>query len=241
MAALRAHPDGVFVESQTADDLSVERGDRVQVLLARGTKHQILKKMTVLGLFERFPGFPRGTDLIASLAFYEKATNTHRVDFFLARADDRSPDGVTRAVAALRDGPGRRDPIDVESTGTALDEDRSSLTALNVTGLVDLDMLFTLLMSAAAIAIFVFGLMLQRRREYVTLRALGAQGEQVRAMVVGEAGVVVLGGLVAGLVVGTGMAFLLVRILRPLFVLDPGTTFPAILRRLAPTELLRET
>ena len=108
---------------------------------------------------------------------------------------------------------------------TTLDKDRSSLTALNVTGLVDLDTLFTLLMSAAAIAIFVFGLMLQRRREYVTLRALGAQTTQVRTMVVGEAGVVVVAGLVAGIVVGTGMAFLLVRILRPIFVLEPGTTF----------------
>ena len=105
---------------------------------------------------------------------------------------------------------------------TALDKDRSSLTALNVSGLVDLNVLFTLLMSAAAIAIFVFGLMLQRRREYVTLRAIGTQARQVRALVVGEAGAVVVCGLAAAIVVGTVMAFLLVHILRPLFVLDPG-------------------
>jgi ABC-type antimicrobial peptide transport system permease subunit len=97
----------------------------------------------------------------------------------------------------------------------------------------------------------------------VTLRALGTQGGQVRALVVGEAGAVVACGLVAAIVVGTVMAFLLVHILRPLFVLDPGTTLPvgeiatlitlvlaaalvsalgatAILRRLEPAELLRE-
>jgi len=263
MAALRADPRGVFVESETADDLGIERGDRVQVLLARGTKHQTLKTMHVLGLFDRFPGFPQGTSLVADLAYYQRATQTRRVDFFLARAADDSQAGVARAVAALEAGPGRRDPINIETTETALDKDRSSLTALNVSGLVDLDLLFTLLMSAAAIAIFVFGLMLQRRREYVTLRALGAQGEQIRAMVVGEAGVVAVCGLVAAVVVGPGMAYLLVHILRPLFLLDPGTTFPAgeitalvalvlaaalvsalaataILRRLEPAELLRE-
>jgi ABC-type lipoprotein release transport system permease subunit len=263
MAALRADPRGVFVESQTADDLGVARGDKVRVLLARGTKHQTLETMRVLGLFDRFPGFPQGTSLVANLDFYERATNTHRADFFLARATDDSEAGLARAVAALRAGPGRHDPINIESTKTALDKDRSSLTALNVSGLVDLNVLFTLLMSTAAIAIFVFGLMLQRRREYVTLRALGAQGGQVRALVVGEAGAVVACGLVAAIVVGTLMAFLLVHILRPLFVLDPGTALPvgeiatlitlvlaaalvsalgatAILRRLEPAELLRE-
>ena len=70
-------------------------------------------------------------------------------------------------------------------------------------------------------------------------------------------------GLAAGLLVGSGIAFLLVHILRALFVLDPAVTFPAghiamlsilvlmatlvsglaateILRRLKPTEILRE-
>ena len=236
----------------------------MQVLLAPGTKHQVLKKIRVVGLFDRFPGFPQGTDLVANLGFYEQATRTHRVDFFLASVGDAGHAGLARATAALQAGPGRRDPINVESTETALDKDRSSLTALNVSGLVDLNTLFTLLMSAAAIAIFVFGLMLQRRREYVTLRALGAQGGQVRALVMGEAGVVVAAGLLAGIAVGIGMAFLLVRVLRPLFVLDPGANVPvgdlallvalvivaavvstlaatAILRRLEPTTLLRET
>ncbi len=60
MAALRADPRGVFVEAQTADDLGVARGDKVKVLLARGTKQQTLESMRVLGLFHRFPGLPAG-------------------------------------------------------------------------------------------------------------------------------------------------------------------------------------
>jgi putative ABC transport system permease protein len=128
---------------------------------------------------------------------------------------------------------------------------------------VDLDSLYTLLMIAAAIAIFVFGLMLQRRREYVTLRAQGMQVGQVRALVVGEAALVAACGLLAGILVGSGLGYLLVHILRPLFILHPSVTFPlgdvatlaamaaaaalasafvasAILYRLRPTELLRE-
>jgi putative ABC transport system permease protein len=263
MSALGADPRGLLVEESAADDLSIETGDRVRVLLARGTKRQTVRPFRVLGLFTKLPGFPEGVDLIANVRYYESSTAIHRADFFLARASGGGHDGVARAEAAIRSGPARHDQLAIDSRENALDKDQSSLTALNVHGLVDLDSLFTLLMCAAAIGIFVFGLMLQRRREYVTMRAQGMHTRELRALVVAEAGLVGLSGLVAGLVVGTGMAYLLVHVLRPLFILKPGVSFPAgevatlallamaatllsalagtaILRRLRPTELLRE-
>jgi len=263
MAALRADPRGLLIDSQTADDLSIETGDRVTVVLARGTKRETMKAFQVLGLFERFPGFPQGTNIIANLSYYEKATGSKRADFFLARTSDDSHAGLTSAAAALQSGPGKRDPLRIDSTETALDKDQSSLTSLNVNGLLDLDSFYTLLMSAAAMAIFVFGLMLQRRREFITLLAQGMTSGELRALVLAEAGVVVAAGILAGVFVGTAMGDLMVHVLRPLFILDPGMTFPvgkvavvaslaivaavasglgavAMLRRLNPTEVLRE-
>ncbi|MEA2184160.1 MAG: putative transport system permease protein, partial [Solirubrobacteraceae bacterium] len=263
MHALQAHPRGLLVNAETADDLSVEVGDRVKVLLARGTKQQTLKPFQVVGLFNAFPGFPEGTNLVANLEYYVAATGVSKVDYFLARARDPSDAGLARTAAELRSGPGKTDPINIDSRITALDKDQSSLAALNIQGLVDLDSLFTLLMSAAVIAIFVFGLMLERRREYVTMRAQGMLAGELRALVLGEAGVVALCGVLAGLLVGSGMAALLVHVLRGLFILPPGLVLPALdvavlaglaaaatlvsalvatamLRRLRPTELLRE-
>ena len=89
------------------------------------------------------------------------------------------------------------------------------------------------------------------------------QSREIRALVLGEAALVAVCGLAAGVLVGTGMAYLLVHVLRPLFILDPGVRFPAgdvgtlallalvttvaaafaataALRRLGPTELLRD-
>ncbi len=166
-------------------------------------------------------------------------------------------------IAAVQSGPGASDPIHIDSTETALDKDQSSLTALNVTGLVALNSFYVLLMSVAAIAIFVFGLMLQRRREYVTLRAQGLQMRELQALVLTEAAVVAVCGLTVGILVGSGVAILLIQILRALFILTPTVTFPIghvavltalvlaatlvsglaaveILRRLEPTEILRE-
>jgi putative ABC transport system permease protein len=263
MRALQAHRRGLLVSAETADDLSVEVGDRVKVLLARGTKQQTLEPFQVVGLFDAFPGFPEGTNLVANLDYYVAATGLAKVDYFLARARDRSDAGLRRAAAALRSGPGRTDPIDIGSRTTALASDQSSLAALNIQGLVDLDSLFTLLMSATVIAIFVFGLMLERRREYVTMRAQGVLGDELRALVLGEAGAVALCGILAGLLVGTGTAALLVHVLRGLFILPPRLVLPALdvavlaglagaatlasalvatamLRRLRLTELLRE-
>jgi putative ABC transport system permease protein len=264
MAALGADPKGVLVDTQTADDLSIRRGDTVKILLARGTSKQTLERFHVTGLFERFPGFPQGTNLVANLGYYDRATGTSRIDFFLARTTDGSHAGLGRATAALLSGPGKRNPIQIDSTETTLDKDQSSLTALNVNGLLDLDSLYTLLIGAACIGMFVFGLMLQRRREYVTLLAQGMQGRTVRALVMAEAGLVAGCGLAAGVVVGAAMGFLIVHVLRSLFILDPGVAFPvgrvamlgllamaaalasalaasAYLRRLSPAEVLRET
>jgi putative ABC transport system permease protein len=263
MGALRADPRALLVNAQAADELSIEPGMRVKVLLARGTKRQRLESFRVAGLFHRFPGFPRGTSLVANLGFVAAATKSKGVDFFLGTAAGGGNGALPRAVSALRSGPGRDTPLDIDTTATALDKDQSSLTALNVNGLVDIDTIYTLLMSGAVIAIFVFGLMLERRREYVILRAQGMRSGELRALVLGEAAVVAAAGVAAGILVGIGVAALLVRVLRPLFVLDPTLTVPggeialrtglagaatlasalaaaALLRRLKPAELLRE-
>jgi putative ABC transport system permease protein len=263
LAALQADPRGLLVDAATADDLSVESGDRVRVILALGTPRETAATFRVVGLFTRLAGFPRHPNLVVGLGAYTALTTAKRVDFFLARTHDHGHAGLARAVASIRAGPGKRDPLAIETTETALDKDQSSLTALNVRSLVGLGSLSTLLMSAAVIAIFVFGLILQRRREYVVLRAQGMDSGELRSLVLGEVALVAAGGLAAGLLAGAGTAFLLVEILRALFLLPPHVVFPpsalaalvaataaaalvaalaatASLRRVRPTEILRE-
>jgi putative ABC transport system permease protein len=263
LAALEADPRGLLVDAETADDLSVDRGDTVTIILALGTRRETQESFRVVGLFDRFPGFPDGANLVVNRSRYEEATGLQRIDFFLAEVSDPNEKGLARAVAALRSGAGEDVPFHIDSTETTLDKDQSSLTAVNVNGLVGLDTLYMLLMSAAAIAMFIFGLMLQRRREYVTLRAEGLRMSELHALVLAEAALVAVCGLAAGLLVGSGIAFLLVHILRALFILDPTLNFPVgriamlsalvltatlvsglaatqVLRRLKPTEILRE-
>jgi len=263
MAALRRDPRAILVDAESAGDLKLEVGDTAEVLLARGTKNQQNRVMRVAGLFDRFPGFPEHLHIVANLGYYQAQTGLRDVDFFLARTTDQSDRGLADAVSALRTGPAGRDRLNIDSTKTTFNKDQSSLAAPNIHGLVDLDSFYTLVMSAAVIAIFVFGLMLQRRREYVMLRAQGLASRKLQALILGEAGFVALGGLIAGIIVGGIMGVLLVHILKPLFILEPVPTLPlrdaailaglvvaatlastlaalVILARLRPSEVLRE-
>jgi len=263
LSRLTARRDGILIDPESASVLKVGVGDRIDVVLARGTKYQVLRKMTIVGLFDRLPGFPEGLQAIVNLSYYVQATGSRRIDFFLARTQDSSDAGLAKAVAALRSGPGTANRLSIDTTHTTLNREQSSLTALNVRGLVDLDLFFSFLTSASVIAIFVFGLLLQRRREYVTLRAQGLPARTLQALVLGETAFAAFVGLAVGTVVGTGMGLLLVGVLKPLFILAPAVTVPvtrgtllfalvagatlaasagalAILGRLSPAEVLRE-
>jgi putative ABC transport system permease protein len=263
MDALARDPGGVFLSSELADYLAVEPDDEVQVLFARGTKEQQLSQMRVLGLFERLPGFPEGADVLANLHQQVRLIPSTNASFFLARTTDPDAATLARAVSALGDGPGSVDALQIDTRATALDKDQSSLAALNIHGLLTLDSAYALAMAATAITVFVFGLLLQRRREYVTLRAQGLRAGELRSLLLTEAGAVVVLGCLAGLLVGSAMAFFLVSVLRPLFVLHPPILLPGagiatlaalvlgvsllasaaattLVNRLPPTELLRD-
>ncbi|HWI01795.1 MAG TPA: FtsX-like permease family protein, partial [Propionibacteriaceae bacterium] len=227
MSALRRRPKGVFVGTELADMLEVEKGDEVKVLFARGTKQQKLTSMKVLGLFERLPGFPEGANVLVNLERQVELVPSTNVTFFLARTTDTSAGTLHRAVAALREGPGSADALQIDSRETALDKDQSSLAALNIRGLLTLDSAYALAMAATAITVYVFGLLLQRRREYVTLRAQGLRASLIRSLLVTEAGGVAVLGAAAGVLAGIAMAYFLVRVLRPLFVLRPSVVIPA--------------
>lgn len=263
MRKLAADPKNILLDPGTADDLKLKVGDTVEILFARGTRQQQLRTMKVAGLFDRFPGFPEGLNVVANLDYFQSQTQIKKIDFFLAKTDSSGPDALARATDAISGGQGPGQRLDISSTETSYNKDQSSLTALNVRGLLDLNSAFTLLICATVIAIFVFGLMLQRRREYIVMRAQGLSAPELRALVLGEAAFVGIGGLVAGAVIGLVLGSLLVHVLEPLFILSPQTSLGVadqlilaglvatatvlsalsallVLRSLRPSEILRD-
>ncbi len=252
----------LLLSTDMASFLQADIGDRLDVLLARATDQQIAVRFRVTGLYERLPGFPDGADAVISIQQHTTDVPTKTPDFFLATTTG-SDAQLNQAVDALRRGPGAKGDIQIETRIDTLARDQSSLAALNIGGLVDLDNAFSLLIAATAASIFVFGLLLQRRREFITLRALGLAPNSLRRLIIAEASTVAITGIVAGLAIGTTMGLFFVTILRPLFVLPPPYVMPPrlllapillviaativssitaslLLGRLQPTELLRD-
>ncbi len=263
MDALQRQPDGVLLDIEFADLLDVEQGDEVQVLFARATQDQRLSEMKVIGLFQRLPGFPDGVQVLVNIKRQMQLIPSTNTTFFLGQTTDPSDATLDRVVAELQEGPGTADALQIDTRATALDKDQSSLAALNIRGLLTLDSAYALAMAATAITIFVFGLLLQRRREYVTLRAQGMRIGKIRSLLVTESVGVVIVGAVVGALVGAVMAYFLVTVLQPLFVLQPEVVMPradiavlaslvlvvslaaslaatTLIRRLPPGELLRD-
>ena len=237
LRTLETDPGAVLLSTQMAQFLKAKLGDVLHVLLARGTDAQIEIDFHITGLFERLPGFPDGADALMSIHQYVAHVPSKTPDFFLAATTNTTDSALARGLRSLQQGPASADVLQISSRATTVARDQSSLAALNIAGLVDLDSTFAFAMEVVSIAIFVFGLLLQRRREYVTLRAQGLDVRSIRALIAAEAGTVALVGAVTGVLVGTAMGYYFVTVLRPLFVLAPAYTLPAQ-NLLAPLGLL---
>ena len=86
MQALERDPAAILVQRKSAEDLKIQTGDQVSVLLARGTKQQVVRRFRVAGQYDQLPGFAQGTDIVVGLAAYQRATGLHNADFFLAKS-----------------------------------------------------------------------------------------------------------------------------------------------------------
>ena len=225
LTALVDEPTGALLSTEMAEFISVGPGDPILVLFAQGTDAQALAEMHVAGLFERLPAFPDGADAMVNVAQQQRFVPSTVPDFFLARTDDGQSSTLQGAVTDVS-GLGGDRRMAVDTRETTLEKNQSSLAALNIRGLLTLDSGYGLAMAIVAIGIFVFGLLLQRRREYVTMRAQGLQSREIRSLIVAETATVTVSACLVGIVVGVAMAFFLVNVLRPLFVLTPRLVFP---------------
>ena len=226
MADLAANPGAILLSSHMSEFLRAPVGSKMRVLLSRGTPVQTEVALTIIGLFDRLPGFPEGADALINLAAYSAAEPTIDPAFYLGRTADQTEATLGPVVTALR--ASTAGAVQIDTRLTALAKDQSSLAALNIGGLLRLDQGYALAMGAVTVAIFVFGLLLQRRREYVTLRALGMQPAAIRSLIGAEAATAALAGCLVGVPVGLIMAYYLINVLRPLFVLNPPYLVPAV-------------
>ncbi|MEY2553849.1 MAG: putative transport system permease protein, partial [Ilumatobacteraceae bacterium] len=102
----------------------------------------------------------------------------------------------------------------------------SSLTAVDLNGLTQVELGFALALAAAATGLTLWLGLSERRRTFTIAAALGANRRQLGGFVWAEAGVVTLAGLASGAVAAWALANMLVKVLQGVF--DPAPASLAV-------------
>lgn len=219
---LAATPDGILISDEMANLYSIVPGDHVKIgLFNRKSGAYHVTQFTVVGVALEFATAPKDAFLVVNFPALVKATADPSVNSFLVRANG-DPATVARRIQA-QIGPDR---VQTESIASVKATLASSLTSLNLNGLVRIEYVYSALIASAGLTIFLLALLAERRREFATMRALGATGRQLTAFVLSEAGLIGLSGLVVGAIIGAVQAGMLVVILTSIFDPPPDGPIP---------------
>jgi putative ABC transport system permease protein len=216
--ALVNDPQGVLVLSELASDFEVGPGDTLPITIYPDDFEKSTNlKLHVVGVYGSFPPTSppssQPPELVTSTAAIPQTVPV-LPDYYLGRV---APGRSSSAVAGELGGT-LADRFSVTTIG---DPYQRGLTALNLSGLGRIEALGGALIAAIGVAVLGAFLVLERRREYAILRAIGAETSQVLTGPAQEGVIVVLGSLVIGIPVGLGLALLAVRVLGLFFALPP--------------------
>ncbi|MFJ8582904.1 FtsX-like permease family protein [Micromonospora sp. NPDC093277] len=222
MDTLARQPDAILVSAETVKDYQLRPGDPITLRLpdprsARPTP----VSFHYVGIAKEFPTAPKDSFFIANASYIAAATGNDAVGAFLVNTGGQN----TAEVAARI-----RQKLGPSATVTDLAATRgtvgSSLTSVDLAGLTRVELGFALLLAAAAAGLVLALGLMQRRRMFFLAAALGANRRQLAGFILGEAAIVVAGGLLLGAGAAWGLSEMLVKVLTGVF--DPPPAHLAV-------------
>jgi putative ABC transport system permease protein len=211
---LKKTPDGVLVSKETITDYSLKPGDLLKLRVldhSSGRFHVI--PFHVVGIVQEFPSAPRDSFMIANLRYLGAADRAGGPNVVFAKTSD--PVATSRRVAAAT----KADGAIVRNIREQTQQTTSSITTVDLRGISRIEEFFTIVLAAAAMALFVALAVIERRHEFATMAAVGATMRDIGAFVWSEAAIV----LGAGLLLAAGLGWLLSEMLVAMLqhVFDP--------------------
>ena len=218
IARFRARPDGVLVSKETMSDYQLSVGDllRLRVLdRARGRFHVV--NFHVAGVVQEFPAAPRDSFMVANLAYLRLADHAGGPNMLFVRTG--SPAHAAAAIAART----RQDGVIVKSIDQQTRETVSSITTVNLSGISRIEEIFAIVLTAAAVALYIALVLSERRHELATMVAVGESLRGIGAFVWSEVALVVGFGLALAAPLGLALSLMLVAMLQHVFDPPPDT------------------
>jgi putative ABC transport system permease protein len=214
LARLRARPDGVLVSKETINDYQLRIGDllNLRVLDHRSGRFRVIP-FHVAGVVQEFPSAPRDSFMVANLSYLGAAEHAGGPNTVFVKASD--PPAVAREVARATSGDGAI----VKNISDQARQTASSITTVDLRGISQIEEAFTVVLAAAAMALFIALTVIERRHEFATMAAVGTSLRTIASFVWSEAGLVLAGSLLLAAGLGLLLALMLVAMLQHVF--DP--------------------
>lgn len=217
LAALAARPDAVLVSEETMTDFQLVPGDQLNLRMQSASDHQYhIIPFHFVGVVREFPTAPKDSFLVANASYIAQQTGTNAAEIVLLRTNGNAAAVAQAAQAVVAPLAGAQ----VSDIGTAQRAISSSLTAVDLRGLTALELLFAVLLLIGAAGLVLALSLIERRRTFAILAALGARAHQLGAFSWSEGLLLLIGGCVIGIAVGLGVAQMLVALLTQVF--DPA-------------------
>jgi putative ABC transport system permease protein len=216
LTALNGQLDGVLVSEETAKDFQLSPGDTLNLRLQYAKDHQYhVVPFHFVGIVREFPTAPKDSFLVANSRYIAARTGSDAGEIVLMKATG----DLSKVAAGARKVTGSMAGVkvtDLQSTQRMLS---SSLTAVDLRGLTTIELSFAVLLVAMATGLILAMGLADRRRTFAILVAIGAKSKQLGAFLWSESLLVLVGGGLAGVLLGFGIAQTLVKVLTGVF--DP--------------------
>jgi putative ABC transport system permease protein len=226
---LASTPNGVIISVEQAEKYNIQVGDPVLLrLYNRNTRQYVDVQTVAVGLFIYFPTSSQDSDFILNSNFMTASSGNPSMDYFLIKTNSTiaSVDNVSANLATTYK---NVMPVRLQNINTVIKTEQSSLTAMNLGGLGTMERFYTILVVSMGLAVFLMAMINERRREFGAMRALGANLKQLRSFILAEA--ITIGGLslVIGMIIGIGLARMLVMLLGVVFTIPAqGLAWPLV-------------
>lgn len=217
MQKLAARPDGVLLSQETVNDFQLKLGDLVNLRLQNSKDHQYHPvPFHFIGVVREFSTAPKDSFILANEGYVASQTGEPAREVVLIRGNV-PPAQLAKSIEPIAATlPGAR----VTDLGSVLKSISSSLTAVDLHGLTWIELSFAILLIAGASGL-VLGLgLIERRRDFALLAAMGAKGRQLGAFLWTEGLIILVAGMGLGFATGLGIAKMLVKVLTGVF--DPA-------------------
>jgi putative ABC transport system permease protein len=216
LAALQNTPDGVLVSDETVTDFQLEPGDTINLRLQSAVDHQYhVVPFRFIGIVREFPTAPSDSFLVTNADYVARMTGSTAAEVVLIRVAGDPRAVREQAVRTMKDVPG----VQIHDITEARRLIGSSLTAINLKGLTQLELSYAVVLSACAAGLALALGVLDRRRSFAIMVALGAKRTHLLAFLRSEAFLIMIAGSILGYLAGVVVAWLLVRLLTGVF--DP--------------------